>query len=937
MSPAYARVYGFDESHTKYASKYSLYLYREQGKDPLPRENTDQQGSSHLTGTPILFIPGNAGSYKQVRSIAAQAANIFYEERESIVNPNVTSLDFFAADFNGDFTAFHGRTMTDQSEYLNDAVKFILSLYQNNEKPACSVILLGHSMGGVVARVMLSLPNYLEGSVNTILTLAAPHAAAPATFDGELISVMSSADDFWRKGGKLRNVTVVSITGGILDTTLPADYTTLTGIVPDTNGLTVTTSGIPGVWTPMDHLAIVWCDQLRRIVARTLLEVTDREMIGYSRDHRMEVFRKYFKGVSSPLSGKTFGLKIDLNQLKDSARERSFQLPAPKSKRDSVGPDIHMLQLPQDGSMRFSFLSSLRPTSLDKLAESSSPAILFCRTVPSGSKPQSAVFDYTSSSTSQFVQLDCIDVHDTVQMVPRSGVSSAEKSSYGGESKPFYSLDLSAESLSNINTIVIAEPGLAIPAGDFVLADLQPESATQLTLGQKSLWKLLSRGGYDLTLPSQRPLVVDIDVPSARSSLLAYSFDIRYRKSPLERFSPFLSQTVGDDTKWHIDLNHVISHILGDSPFSPYKRSANMKLRLYTDSFVSDQITDIYMSVDWFKSLRNLVLRYRLSIVGLPMFVTCFVFFLQLQTYISGGCFPDFGDTLYRFCSLKILAPITAVFCVLSSITSIPIVRAVLRWLDPIRSADLSSMKAVSGPDVTLDEYFLGIGESALWFYGPIALLISIALVGALYMVVSCVIQLVVLLAGFLSISFSSLASSRRRTFSVVLLMALVLIYFPYQFAFVCCFFTQTFVVLKAYVSETSPSYRNFNLSLLLLMAWILPINVPIMIVWVHNFSLKWATPFSSHHNLLAVLPIVLLIQLNNSGYTLSRPVSKPAVFITRFLVAYTAFYALIFGTRHMFLMHHLFNILCAWFLLLMLQDWFLPRKLLKDLPSKLH
>lgn len=29
-------------------------------------------------GVPVLFIPGHAGSYKQVRSIAAEAAYLFY-------------------------------------------------------------------------------------------------------------------------------------------------------------------------------------------------------------------------------------------------------------------------------------------------------------------------------------------------------------------------------------------------------------------------------------------------------------------------------------------------------------------------------------------------------------------------------------------------------------------------------------------------------------------------------------------------------------------------------------------------------------------------------------------------------------------------------------------------------------------------------------------
>ncbi|KAF0270834.1 hypothetical protein FOG48_00087 [Hanseniaspora uvarum] len=33
-----------------------------------------------IDGIPVLFIPGNAGSYKQGRSIAAQLTNYYYEK-----------------------------------------------------------------------------------------------------------------------------------------------------------------------------------------------------------------------------------------------------------------------------------------------------------------------------------------------------------------------------------------------------------------------------------------------------------------------------------------------------------------------------------------------------------------------------------------------------------------------------------------------------------------------------------------------------------------------------------------------------------------------------------------------------------------------------------------------------------------------------------------
>ena len=39
MSPTFIRMVGFDTEHTRFASKYNLYLYREEGVDPYNQEN----------------------------------------------------------------------------------------------------------------------------------------------------------------------------------------------------------------------------------------------------------------------------------------------------------------------------------------------------------------------------------------------------------------------------------------------------------------------------------------------------------------------------------------------------------------------------------------------------------------------------------------------------------------------------------------------------------------------------------------------------------------------------------------------------------------------------------------------------------------------------------------------------------------------------------
>ena len=230
---------------------------------------------------------------------------------ESALASGKRSLDFFSVDFNEDITAFHGQTLLDQAEYLNEAVAYILALYHNPNRSVrdaslpdpTSVIILGHSMGGIVARTMLIMPNYQANTINTILTLSAPHARAPVSFDADIVTAYKNINDYWRnsyskddRSNPLSHLTLVSIAGGGLDTVVPSDYASLTSLVPETHGFTVFTSTIPHVWTGMDHLAIMWCDQFRKAVVRALYDVVDvkQPTQTLSRAERVRKFRKHF-------------------------------------------------------------------------------------------------------------------------------------------------------------------------------------------------------------------------------------------------------------------------------------------------------------------------------------------------------------------------------------------------------------------------------------------------------------------------------------------------------------------------------------------------------------------------------------------------------------------------------------------------------------------
>ena len=178
MRPEYIRMVDFDHRKTKFGRKYTLYLYKDRSYSV----------STGPEGTPVIFIPGNAGSHKQIRSLASESATEFWKSRQShkSATADLMPFDFFTVDFNEELSAFHGNSLLEQAEYLNDAIQYILTLYKSrsiDSIPApSSVTLVCHSMGGVVARAMFTLSNFKIASVNTIFTLATPHIEPPATF-----------------------------------------------------------------------------------------------------------------------------------------------------------------------------------------------------------------------------------------------------------------------------------------------------------------------------------------------------------------------------------------------------------------------------------------------------------------------------------------------------------------------------------------------------------------------------------------------------------------------------------------------------------------------------------------------------------------------------------------------------------------------------------
>ena len=248
--------------------RYSLVFYDE-------GENTGMNVREKRNGIPVLFIPGNAGSAKQVRSLGSVALR--KTEGMSF------HFNYFAVDFNEELSALKGDYLANQTRFVHECLKVILGL-DVDSVPSIhkSVIVIGHSMGGVIATGLFALKDFQPSMIHTIITLATPHLEPAFLVDAKIARYYGEVRQFWKmqsanSSSVVKNLVVASIGGGSRDVQVRSDLTSLDYLFHGENSFSVITTAIPKVWVSTDHLCIVWCKQLVLAITRTLIDMVDLE------------------------------------------------------------------------------------------------------------------------------------------------------------------------------------------------------------------------------------------------------------------------------------------------------------------------------------------------------------------------------------------------------------------------------------------------------------------------------------------------------------------------------------------------------------------------------------------------------------------------------------------------------------------------------------
>ncbi|CAF1289706.1 unnamed protein product, partial [Didymodactylos carnosus] len=267
--------------------RYQLYFYCEGIGCDIHRKQI-------FNGMPILFIVGNADSYRQVRSLASIAYRMGQHYNKQ--------LDYFSIDFNEELSALFGGVLKQQTEFVIHAIQIILKLYQHQKstvKPT-HVILVGNSVGGILARAIFVESGNLfdQNTVKIIITQATPHQAPVINYDSYLVDFYQNINDYWKKewNNTLKHIVLLSLAGGDRDHLVRSDLCSLHGLTDEIRSIDILTTAIPQVWTSTDHRCIVWCRQLVLTTTRALFELINSGTNNFNKTtiEIMNIFKHYF-------------------------------------------------------------------------------------------------------------------------------------------------------------------------------------------------------------------------------------------------------------------------------------------------------------------------------------------------------------------------------------------------------------------------------------------------------------------------------------------------------------------------------------------------------------------------------------------------------------------------------------------------------------------
>ncbi|KAF9129937.1 GPI inositol deacylase [Mortierella sp. 14UC] len=866
-------------------------------------------------------------------------------------------IDFFTLDLNEEFSAFHGQLLQDQAHYTNEVITYILSLYgdidnvSSTPRPT-SVLIIGHSMGGIVARSIFTTDNYIQGSVHAILTVATPHMIPPIALDDKISAAYDRIEEFWTHGfqtprSPLANVSLVSIMGGNLDITVNSDSGNIHHFVPQSHGFSVFTSSIPHAWVGTDHLSILWCNQVAMAIGKALVDLVDARRIEQVKPlgERMKIFRRRFlTGAEEHRSlmastkahdEQTHSLSDFEHTFVEADTSTTWAFPPATYNAQSTNPHLFIITLPESLEVQ----STIALLADHALGQSSRLDVFLCK-------------DLAPSSLSAKPQvLSCRSDKLTFLPIPASTESSTMPL-FTGEyytAREFRFTQKQVKDLAGYPFLVVLDRGRQHAEPGFLLAG----KTTAFTLAH--LWRfvgyigLLSAGLKRSKFPETPALVSTISLPNMDSSLLAYNLKVSRTGCQGQKFTPMMRQSswAMHEDKYSVNIAGKTSGIdinfHGDLPyFDKIQLGGNngVELRFWMDPLCPEPLS-LALEVDKYGSLGKVVIRYRMVVLVFTFLVVLLALRTQIRGWTRTGHFMSFGETLS-----KLVRSTFWHFSVLLATIS------VLQHLIPRTAVDVGNEAISSSQGSSLagsklgtadgrpwwwysgqwfGDALLGDNDAFFWFLAPVFFQVAVGIVAFVWILLNTIVRTIALLSRRGAGSdFRNTRSVAYRVILLAVISGLVLFVVPYQFAFTVTLLWLIWINGRALNHaqhhqnnlETSSTLQkttmawnrfHFSMSILVMLFFLLPFCVPVLMVWIRNFVIGWFKSFASDHRVDYVLPFLVLVEGLHQGSSVDTVSWKKFSGVTMLLLDGMVGYLIVFGVRYSWQIYFLTRLWVLW------------------------
>lgn len=244
---------------------------------------------------PVLFVPGNAGSYQQIRSLASTCI------RRQIQLIEALKFVFYTIDFGGQLSGLSGDLIEDQTRFVHQSLEQIKRMHPSHLN---GIILLGHSVGGFISKSLFALPDFDHNSIPILISLAGPLVKPYLTFDSKMHELYENTNNHWKKhSSSMRNTLSISISGGHSDRLVPTHLS-----MDPQFDLSLTSDAIADVWLSTDHVSILWCRELVFKLAHLLSTLMDKKEARLVAEKRVASLLAESELMSRPPPGSTTNL-----------------------------------------------------------------------------------------------------------------------------------------------------------------------------------------------------------------------------------------------------------------------------------------------------------------------------------------------------------------------------------------------------------------------------------------------------------------------------------------------------------------------------------------------------------------------------------------------------------------------------------------------------